>query len=237
MNDIRNRMNAIRWYHSIDLGNGCVTPGVANCKEELKYLQLPGSLAGKTVLDIGAWDGFYSFEAERRGARRVLATDHFCWSGPGWGTQDGFNLAREILQSQVEDLDIDVMELSKEKVGQFDITFFLGVLYHLRHPLYALELVADVTKDGGMAIIETHVDLVHIERPVMAIYPGTELSDDPTNWNGPNIAGAIAMLKMAGFRQVNCVSFKPGSWEDQVKQARTNPERVDGRRAVFHAYK
>ena len=57
-------------------------------------LKLPKRLDGRTVLDVGAWDGFYSFEMERRGAAKVLATDHFCWGGNGWASQDGFNLAR-----------------------------------------------------------------------------------------------------------------------------------------------
>ncbi|KAK0349139.1 hypothetical protein LTR94_034365, partial [Friedmanniomyces endolithicus] len=85
---------------------------------------------GKTVLDIGAWDGFFSFEAERRGASRVLATDHFCWSGPGWGNQDGFKWVREATGSKVEDLDIDPMQITPEAVGEFDVVLLSGVIYH-----------------------------------------------------------------------------------------------------------
>jgi len=78
-------------------------------------LALPEDLSGMSVLDIGSWDGFFAFEAERRGASRVLATDSFCWSGEGWGNKDGFNLVRNVLNSKVEDLDIDIMELSPER--------------------------------------------------------------------------------------------------------------------------
>lgn len=70
------------WWHSIDLGDGVITPGYKTPnihKHELEAMRLP-DLRGKSVLDIGAWDGFYSFEAERRGARRVLALDHYIWS-------------------------------------------------------------------------------------------------------------------------------------------------------------
>src|SRR6266516_4593012 len=70
------------WWHSIDLGLGVVTNGFKTregLKNELELLRLP-DLKDKTVLDIGAWDGFYSFEAERRGARRVVALDHYVWS-------------------------------------------------------------------------------------------------------------------------------------------------------------
>ena len=79
-----------------------------------------------TVLDIGSWDGFFAFEAERRGASRVLATDSFCWNGDGWGTKDG-SIARKVFNSKVEDLEIDVLELSPEKVGTFDLVLCLGV--------------------------------------------------------------------------------------------------------------
>ena len=75
----------INWYHSMDLGDGVITKGGAS-HETFKGIAervFKHGVEGKSVLDIGAWDGFFSFEAERRGASRVLATDHFCWSGPG----------------------------------------------------------------------------------------------------------------------------------------------------------
>src|SRR5688500_12377798 len=129
------KVAAHRWYHTIDLGGGVVTKGVDASPARLIQLGLPASLAGKTVLDVGAWDGFFSFEAERRGAARVVAADHYSWHGTGWGTKAGFELARAALGSRVEDLDVDVMDLSPERAGTFDVVFFLGVLYHLPNPL------------------------------------------------------------------------------------------------------
>ena len=111
------RVDALRWYHSIDLGHGVRTNGIDDTPVRLARLDLPASFAGKTVLDIGAWDGFFSFDAERRGAARVLATDYYSWHGTGWGTKAGFELARRTLGSRVEDLSIDVMDLSPERVG------------------------------------------------------------------------------------------------------------------------
>ena len=70
------------WFHSIDLGHGVITPGhksAAQLESELRSLRLP-DLRGKTVLDIGAWDGYFSFAAERLGADRVVALDHYAWS-------------------------------------------------------------------------------------------------------------------------------------------------------------
>lgn len=89
------------WFHRIDLGNGVVTPGIDDSPEKLKHVQLPARMDGLSVLDIGAWDGFFSFECERRGAKRVVASDWFCWQGVG---KRGFEIAREALGSKVEDV-------------------------------------------------------------------------------------------------------------------------------------
>ena len=112
------RVAALRWYHTIDLGHGVVTPGVDDTRERLARLALPGSLAGKTVLDIGAWDGFFSFEAERRGAARVVASDSYSWKGGGWGTKSGFLLAREALGSRVEDVEKVHLRLDDQQLAR-----------------------------------------------------------------------------------------------------------------------
>ncbi len=204
---LRREVNALPWHHSIDLGNGVVTPGGEKCTaEKLERIGMPEDLTGRTVLEIGAWDGFFSFEAERRGAARVLATDYFCWDGQdpyglrGPGRKASFDLAHRVLDSRVESMRVDVFDISPETVGRFDLVLFLGVLYHMRHPLLALERVAAVTAD--MLILETHVDMLHCRRPAMAFYPGDELARDGTNWCGPNPAMVEAMLKTVGFRKV-----------------------------------
>ena len=95
MSGVDERVREIDWFHSIDLGDGIVTPGREGATAaKLERIGLPESLAGRSVLDVGAWDGFFAFEAERRGAERVLATDWYCWSGPGWGRKRGFDYAR-----------------------------------------------------------------------------------------------------------------------------------------------
>ncbi len=193
----------IRWFHRIDLGSGVVTAGLDDSARKLATLGMPEDLSGKSVLDVGAWDGFFSFEAERRGARRVLATDSYCWRGGqrGAGTKAGFDFARGALKSEVEELEIDVIELSPERIGTFDLVFFLGVLYHMRHPLLSLERAASVTAPGGMVILETHLALMDVKSPALAFYPGRELNNDPTNWYGPNPAAVEGMLRSAGFRE------------------------------------
>jgi tRNA (mo5U34)-methyltransferase len=203
-NDVLEReVSAIKWWHTIDLGHGVVTPGVDPSAARARQVRFPEDLTGKTVLDIGAWDGYFSFEAERRGASRVLATDYFCWGHGGWGSKRGFELARRALGSRVDDLDVDPLDLTPDRVGTFDVVLFLGVLYHMRHPLLALERVASVTR--GQLILQTQVDLLTVPRPAMAFYEGRECNDDPTNWCGPNPAAVLAMLRTAGFREVSIV--------------------------------
>lgn len=228
---LKRQVAAITWWHTIDLGKGVVTPGLDPTPARLPEIRLPDDLAGLSVLDVGAWDGFFSFEAERRGARRVLATDSFCWGQGGWGTKAGFELARRALRSKVEDSDIDPLDLSPEKIGTFDLVLCLGVLYHMRHPLLALERVASVTR--GRLILQTQVDLAGLTRPAIAFYQGSELHNDPTNWCGPNPAAVVAMLRTVGFRDVQVVS----KWfAEDVSLARMNGAPVRGHITV-HATK
>lgn len=243
--DLRTRVDALRWYHRIDLGQGVITHGVDNSPERLARAHLPTDLSGRAVLDIGAWDGFFSFEAERRGAARVVAADHYAWHGTGWGTgqgKAGFQLAREVLRSRVEDVDIDVMDLSPERVGSFDVVLFLGVLYHLPNPLLALERVASVTR--GLLILETVVDMVGVSRPAAAFYPARELNDDPTNWWGLNHAAVVGMLRTVGFARVDVITparSAPFRAARAVKHWLTGknsiPRAFRQDRAVFHAYR
>ena len=201
--ELRTQIEQVDWWHSIDLGDGVVTPGRDRSDEKLARMHLPADLSGRTVLDIGAWDGFFSFECERRGAQRVLAADLYAaWDGEEGGNR-GFEVARSALGSRVENIRMDAMELSPDNVGVFDVVLYLGVLYHMKHPLLALERVASVT--GDHLILETHVDLVNESRPCVAVSPGGECKQDATNWCGPNPAAVEAMLKMVGFKRTKIV--------------------------------
>lgn len=186
----------IAWWHRIELPDGSVTPGLDPSAEKLLSLHMP-DLKGKTVLDVGAFDGFFSFAAERLGASRVVAVDTYVWRRPGG--KDGFEYARRRLGSSVEDMEVEVLDISPETVGEFDVVLFLGVLYHMRHPLLALEKVASVTKE--MLIMETLVDVTFLRSPAAAFYPWKMLRDE-TNWWGPNRAAVVGMLNSVGFGQV-----------------------------------
>lgn len=192
MNDLEKEINNIRWWHSIDLGNGVVTPG--KCPPgKLKRLGMPERLDGLTVLDIGAWDGLFSFEVEKRGATRVLATDWCSWlPDHPWAGKQGFELARCVLKSGVEDKTISVYDI--EEVGTFDLVLFLGVLYHLRYPMLALEKIFNVTKT--QLILETASVLNDLDIPVMSIKPRGDFG-----WL-PNHLAMELMLKEVGFSRV-----------------------------------
>lgn len=246
--ELRRRIDEIRWFHTIELAPGVVTPGVDDTRERLDILRLPADLTGRTVLDVGAWDGFFSFEAERRGAARVVAADSFAWNGENWSTKDGFELARSTLGSRVEDVDVDVLDLDPGAVGRFDLVLMLGVLYHMKHPLLALEKVASVT--AGQLVVETAVDCTWTRRPAAAFYPVHGLASDPTNWWGPNPEAVLGMLHAAGFARVEVVS--PDSWayrlarsarrlppylREYARLRRAPPSHPSQGRAVFHAFR
>ena len=184
----------IQWFHTMDLGNGIVTPGRDNTPHKLLRLHLPERLDGKTVLDIGAWDGAFSFECERRGASRVLATDWYCWSGPGWGTKAGFDFAHRTLRSRVEAVEVDVLSIDPARIGQFDVVLFLGVLYHMRHPLLALERAAACCRD--LLVIDTETCHPWTVRPVVRYYLDTD------NWCAPNLKWLHIALRDLGFSRI-----------------------------------
>jgi tRNA (mo5U34)-methyltransferase len=213
--NLAERAGRLKWYHRMALPGGVMTDGVSDTSRGLPRLHLPPSLAGKTVLDVGAWDGFYSFEAARRGAAHVLATDSWAWSGSGWGTKDGFLLARAALglEDRVQDQLVDVMDLSPSRVGgPFDVVLLLGVLYHLTDPVTALARVASVC--GDLLVLETETALNWLPFPVARLYPGGDLGEDESNWFAFNVQSLTGLLRRLGFVDI------------QVKWRTSLPRRV-----------
>lgn len=229
--ELQQAVAGIRWVHRIDLGDGIVTPGAWDTEAVLQRLQLPADLGGQSVLDIGCWDGYYSFAAERRGAARVLATDSYVWQR---GSRAGFDLAHGALHSKVEPREIDVLDLRPEDVGTFDIVLMLGVLYHMRHPMLALDRAAAVTRK--LLVVETAVDLLYLPTTrALKFFPGSELGSDETNWFAPTPLGLEAMLRAAGFSRVQLVwpSIPRLRW--WRVQSLFGPKAV--KRVVMHAWK
>ncbi|MGE0502246.1 MAG: class I SAM-dependent methyltransferase [Rhizobiaceae bacterium] len=200
--ELRDRVRSIRWFHNIDFGNGVVAEGgksvdTLNYEADLYYGSM--TLKDRSLIDIGAWNGFMSIEAKRRGAARVLATDHFAWTTDLVG-RPGFELARERLAPDVEDMVIDVPDLTVERVGQFDAVLFAGVFYHLFEAPRYMKQVSALARH--VMIVETQQDLLDVARPAMAYYPGTSLVDDPTNFWGPNPLLMANLLAEAGFKEI-----------------------------------
>lgn len=190
-------MNDINWWHTIDLLDGRKTPGRIKPEYEWPKLHMP-DLTGKSVLDIGTWDGYYAFECEARGAKRVVATDSYMWNIDTG--RAGFDYAHAARRSEVVPFEIDPLHLvpwqslsepggSDSEIGEFDIVLFLGVLYHMRHPLLAIEKAAGMLAPGGLLILETYLSEVPLskERPAL-LFP------DNTNKGGPAFFGPNALL-------------------------------------------
>ena len=238
--ELRRRAAEITWFHSMDLRPGLRTTGIYDPSRTLPRLRLPERLDGQTVLDVGAWDGYYSFEMERRGAK-VLATDDYSWGGGGWGTKAGFELAHTAFGSGVRSLQIAPLDITPGVLGgRFDIVLLLGVLYHLRDPLLVLERVASVT--AGLLVLETEVGMLLTRRPAAEFFPGTELNDDPTNWWAPNVAAMTGMLRAVGFRTVEVAWRRslPLRFAKWAKHLRMPPRQsllraLTTDRFVFHA--
>jgi tRNA (mo5U34)-methyltransferase len=189
------------WWHSFELPDGALIQGVCDLqglKNRIGQFPIPEDLRGRRVLDIGAWDGWFSFEMERRGAE-VLAIDN--WDNPR------FHEARAMLNSRVEYRRMDMYDLTPERVGRFDIVLFMGVLYHLKHPLLALERVCALTTE--MAAVDSFIlrekhrpDKQVDERPVMEFYETNEFGGQTDNWVAPSLACLRAFCRTAGFARV-----------------------------------
>jgi tRNA (mo5U34)-methyltransferase len=220
------------WFHVLDFGDGLVTPGRDVTEAKLAALELP-DLTGKSVIDIGAYDGYFSFECERRGAARVVANDHWAWTWPGEDARRNFELSRTILDSSVEPLEVPVTALDGAEHGTFDVTLFLGVLYHAPDMLGYLRAARSVTAD--MLVLETLVDALDVDRPTAVCYPtGTIPNDDSNHW-GPNPGCVEAMLRRVGFSRIERRSLWDRNTLAQLG-ARERSRRLTDGRMVFHAW-
>jgi tRNA (mo5U34)-methyltransferase len=253
--EIQRRADDIDWFHSFEIVPGVRTKGYYNPSLQVKRGRFPESFAGKSVIDIGSWDGYCAFEAERRGAARVLATDSWAWQGrsplphrpgdptPRFGSKRGFDLVHEARNSKVESREIDAMDLAPEAVGTFDVVLFLGVLYHLPHIFLGIQRVASVCDE--LLILETETDMLLSRRPAVAFYPSGELGGDESNWWAPNLQALTGMLMVAGFKNVEFV-WAPslahrfvGSWGKQLLKGNRVPLRtaLNQSRTILHARK
>jgi tRNA (mo5U34)-methyltransferase len=242
--EIERRVRALSpWFHDLDLGGVRTAPDhflgdYPRMVWEAIAPALPHDLTGKSVLDLGCNAGFFSMAMKRRGAARVLGVD-----------SDARYLAQARLAAEVNGLEIELRELSVYDVAalgeQFDVVLFMGVLYHLRHPLLALDLVRrHVAKD--LLVFQSMIRGSQGRYPAAPDYPFEErevfdhpawpklhfverrYANDETNWWIPNRACVEAMLRSAGFAPAAlpgtevylCRPGDPDPWGGAVYPAR-----------------
>lgn len=226
MQPSRADVEAIPWYHTIDLGGGLVTPGFYDHRPLVPRLPLPASLAGRRCLDVGGSDGFWAFELARRGAAEVVSIDledpsrqewqgaaeevearraragltSGRWEADRGRTRRAFELARGALGLDVERRDMSIYDLSPDAIGRFDFVFVGSLLLHLRDPVRALAAVRTVT-DGQLLCVEP------IVLALSALLPRKPAAllwhlDEPRWWT-PNLAGLRRMVQAAGFEPLH----------------------------------
>lgn len=198
------------WFQKIEVLPGLYSPGWSDpAVDRLPYYGLPQDLTNKRVLDIGCAEGFFSFEAERRGAREVIGIDSFPDS------IRRFNIAKTARQSNASAFLMNVYDLEPKRLGTFDLVLFYGVFYHLKHPQFALERIRSVCT--GELLFQTHT---YEEPAVKGIpwaryFPHGAMSGtnrelyDPTIFWLFNSACCLAMLDHVGFNDLKIVSNDP----------------------------
>jgi tRNA (mo5U34)-methyltransferase len=196
----------LTWWHPIVI-NGKAVPAVGGTAHvEWMGGLLPSSFQGLRVLDIGAFDGYFSFLAEERGATRVLAIDNFQNPQAHKDTLAAFELAKRAKASKVEYRLLDVLDV--EKVDEkFDAVLFLGVYYHLPDPLAALQRIRAVLAPGGRVFFEGLVR--HGKDPVLYYYRPGEIEE--TTFCAATVAGMERISHLAGFSQVRRLGVTRGS--------------------------
>ena len=206
------------WFHYIELGEGCVTKNASAVGEPVEHPRptwerirnlIPADLKGKTVLDVGCNAGFYAIETKRRGAARVLGVD----SQRNLIRQAVF--VRDLLGLDIEYRRLTVYDLDPHELGQFDITLALGLVYHLKHLVLALERLFVTTRE--LLILETAIyppgatpSTAHYEvnnvssllHPIAYVENPSDAKEAIYNWFLPSVDALKALLRNVGFDDV-----------------------------------
>ncbi len=204
------------WNFPFVLGNVKVTGQQPEGYLEWKLKCIPKDLSGKSFLDIGSNEGYFSFKAEEWGAKKVLAIDSHQAS---W-VKKNFEVVKEILDSKCEFLEMSVYDI--DKLENFDVVFCMDVYYHLEDPIMALRKIFSKVNDylifGGYIIDEKFLK-IDDDKPVMYLFKPYELNPvDATNVWGATTGCLIKMLELVGFKKVEVLGKFHG-------------------RAIFKAYK
>ena len=218
------------FYMKVPLPDGSYTDG------RVDYTGFPArlgldklDLTGARVLDVACNDGFWSFWAEQQGAEDVFAIDVDSFEGYDWGNTEEDRKTRDALKEESKPLNwqvagagfwkihrawkskvrretMSVYQLSREKHGRYDVIFCFGLLYHLRHPLKALEAMHAVCR--GALVLETHISQVNRHLPLSLFY-WDDAFRGQTNWVGPTEAACVSWLRSVGFAHVCAQPQRP----------------------------
>lgn len=211
--DLAVQVEALDWYHTLELAPGVTTPGWLDHRSILGRIPVPASLSGWRCLDVGTFNGFWAFEFERRGAAEVIGIDVLDPHGWDWPSGSdaetvrvmaermrggaGFELARAALGSQVQRIDRSVYDLDPAELGQFDLVYLGSLLVHLRDPVRALERVRAVCR--GRLVVVDGIDLPLTLRSPRLPLARLDGRGRPWWW-WPNLAGLARAVEAGGFR-------------------------------------
>ncbi len=215
------------WIHTIDLGHGVTTPGMWRASDQQHIMRAIDRVdfGGKKVLDIGCLDGLFTFEAERRGASRVYATDLVSQVYPPRDTT--FQVAHKIKKSKsTYHPDVSVFDVGKLKVKDFDVVLFLGVYYHLRDPLLAIARLRQVMKDGALMVIEGEV-FPEVEDASAQFYYRRHFAFDRSNWWVPSIPCLREWVESSFFQIVEEIPAP------ETYCHRNGPHQLNGRHTLI----
>ena len=211
MENMIEEMNKIKWYHRIFI-NGVMTPGANyELQNSLDILPLPEDLTGKSVLDIGCWDGYYSFECEKRNAKRVVANDKFMWEKESsfWSKDQGFDFAHKHLNSKVEKVISSVEDLEQKNLGTFDYVLMLCVVCLSKNPVQYIEIARNLC--SGTLILELHVDMLDIPYPAAKYYTGNHGDNEINDYWGMNPLAVQSIMEDLGFTNISHKIIDPGN--------------------------
>ena len=208
--DYAKLFDGIYWHQRWEIAPGVFTPGRNDVASLMQWGNVPADLRGKRVLDIGAWNGCFSFECERRGASEILAI------GPEPAESTGLNKLKAHLGSKVQYQLGTIYDLQPEKIGKFDIIVCFGVIYHLRHPLLGFDMMRRVaTGDifiesaalapevGAVAAMVGEANRSFETPALLQFYRLNELNADPSNWFTFNKPALEQLLLSSGFRPIH----------------------------------
>jgi tRNA (mo5U34)-methyltransferase len=213
--ELRRQVEAIQWYHTLELAPDLVTPGWLDHRPVVGRVPLPASLAGRRCLDVGTFNGFWAFEMERRGSSEVIAIDVLDpreWDWPVGSAEstvralaerlaagDGFQIAADQLRSNVRRIELSVYDLDQAAVGRFDLVYVGSLLVHLRDPVRALERIRSIC--AGTLIVVDGVDLSLTLRSPRLPTARLDARGRPWWWY-PNLAGLARIVEAGGFELV-----------------------------------